>query len=239
MKIIAHRGASGEFPENSLLAFKKAIKQGCDGIELDVQFHQPSGEFILLHDYYVLINGQQTHINKLSIDELLNFDLGHQQKICLLTSALETISTHCLINIEVKFSAQGEQLEHEILRLKAVLEQAIANNIIKSEQLILSSFNHHALVHSSKLLPTIDTAALIACCPINYARFCATLNVKSLNLSIDCLNQELVTDAHLCGLEVWVYTVDEQDDIERCLSYGVNGIFTNYPKRAKNMLLAR
>ena len=53
MKVIAHRGASGEFPENSLLAFEEAIKQQADGIELDAQYHQASGEFVLLHDSYV------------------------------------------------------------------------------------------------------------------------------------------------------------------------------------------
>ncbi len=53
MQVIAHRGASGEFTENSLLAFEQAILQGCDGIEFDVQFHQASGEFILLHDSYL------------------------------------------------------------------------------------------------------------------------------------------------------------------------------------------
>ena len=49
MKIIAHRGASGEFPENSILAFEHAIIQQSDGIELDAQYHQLSGEFVLLH----------------------------------------------------------------------------------------------------------------------------------------------------------------------------------------------
>ena len=48
MKVIAHRGASGEYPENSLLAFEKAIEQKADAIELDARFHE-SSEFILLH----------------------------------------------------------------------------------------------------------------------------------------------------------------------------------------------
>lgn len=238
MKIIAHRGASGEFPENSLVAFQQAMKQGCDGIELDVQYHQPSGEFILIHDQHLVVNGQRFHINQLSLQQLLEFKPDLQRGICTLPSALQTISKQCLINIEFKSSVQGSELDQQITQLNNILAQAITDNIVNAEQLILSSFNHYAIESASLLLPRFATAALIASCPIHYAEFCQALKVSGLNLSIDCLNQEIVTDAHQRGLEVWVYTVDEPDDIKRCLSYNVDGIFTNFPKRSRKYLLS-
>ena len=53
MLVIAHRGASRRFPENSLLAFEQAILQAADGIELDVHFHPQSQQYIVLHDAYL------------------------------------------------------------------------------------------------------------------------------------------------------------------------------------------
>ena len=60
MLIIAHRGASGEFPENTQIAFEQAIAQHADGIELDIQFHAESSSWWLMHDLYVdkTTNGQ-------------------------------------------------------------------------------------------------------------------------------------------------------------------------------------
>ena len=79
MLIIAHRGASGEFPENTLLAFEKAIEQDCDAIELDAQWHQ-SGEFVLLHDSYVdKVSSEEGHFNDFTLDKLLKINLPQKQ----------------------------------------------------------------------------------------------------------------------------------------------------------------
>lgn len=233
MQIIAHRGASGEFPENTLLAFQQAIIQGCDGIEFDVQYHQASGEFILLHDQYLQYNGEKVHFNQLELSEILTTNADDKKSICTLSAALKTISTHCAINIEVKSAAQGEQLTLEMTQLKLIVEQAIIDKLISKEQLIISAFNHHALLSVATLLPEINTAALIACCPINYAEFCQPLKVKQLNLAIDCLNKEIINDAHARGLKVFVYTVDSLDQIKYCLNYKVDGIFSNFPLQVK------
>ncbi len=130
-------------------------------------------------------------------------------KICTLNQALECINGQCQINIELKSAAQGAQLLDQIQRLSHLLAQAKTQQLITYQQLIISSFNHHALLLVAEHLPEITTAALIACCPITYAEFCKKLNVKMLNLSIECLNPEIVNDAHLRGLQVWVYTVDK------------------------------
>ena len=238
MLVFAHRGASADAPENTLLAVKAALTQGCDGIELDVQYHQASGEFVLIHDRFVQYKGQQTHFNQLSITELLNIESDPMHSICTLPTALDLIAGHCLINIEIKSSAQSTQLTQEITQLKKIIQQAKIARGILDRHLVISSFNHSALISVATLLPDVQTAALIACCPVDYAKFCQALNVSQLNLSIDCLNQEIVADAHSRGLKVWVYTVDGIDDIKLCKEYGVDAIFTNFPQYSNQRLLA-
>ena len=247
MKIIAHRGASGEFPENSLLAFEQAILQGCEGIEFDVQYHQPSGEFILLHDSYLIRTKKSTntdachqekvHFNQLSLADLTDTSITGKYRLCTLVDALHCINQQCLINIELKSAAQGLQLADEIQKLKSLLKQLQLNKIIAYQQVIISSFNHHALIQTKKHLPTINTAALIACCPVDYAEFCQKLNVSMLNLAIDFINPEIIHDAHSRGLQVWVYTVDHPAQIKQCLQYQVDGIFTNFPARSREIML--
>ncbi|UUO23402.1 glycerophosphodiester phosphodiesterase [Colwellia sp. M166] len=232
MLVIAHRGASGEFAENSLLAFQQAILQGCDGIEFDVQFHQASGEFILLHDSYLYNGAAKVHFNQLPLAELISA----RYNICTLNQALKCINTQCLINMELKSVAQGTQLANEMQMLIALLRNAELNNEITYSQIIISSFNHHALTYAVEHLPKITTAALIACCPIDYAKFCIKLKVKLLNLTIDCLNTEIVNDAHRRGLKVWVYTVDNPEQIKQCLQYQVDGIFSNFPHRSRQVI---
>ena len=127
MKIIAHRGASGEFPENSLLAFEQAILQGCDGIEFDIQYHQPSGEFILLHDSYldrVTESGaeEKVHFNQLSLAALTDISTNGKYRLCTLTDALHCINQQCPINIELKSATQGEQLADEMQKLETLLQ---------------------------------------------------------------------------------------------------------------------
>jgi len=245
MKVIAHRGASGEFAENSLLAFEQALIQGCDAIEFDVQFHQPSSEFILLHDSYLKIkdsngdNGKEkVHFNQLPLDELIHTSPNAKYNICTLEQALECINIQCQINIELKSATQGAQLANEMRKLEAVIQHAQARKLITFQQLVISSFNHHALAYVANYLPEITTAALIACCPINYAEFCQQLKVSMVNLSIECLNPEIINDAHRRGLKVWVYTVDHPDQIKQCLDFQVDGIFTNFPLRSRQIISA-
>ncbi|MGB2741814.1 MAG: glycerophosphodiester phosphodiesterase [Cognaticolwellia sp.] len=248
MKIIAHRGASGEFPENSLLAFEQAILQGCDGIEFDIQYHQPSGEFILLHDSYLNrteessdeegFSKEKVHFNQLSLTDLTDMSTKGKYRLCTLADALQCINQQCLINIELKSATQGLPLADEMQKLEQLIQQLKLDGVIAYQQIIISSFNHHTLLHTKKYLSAVNTAALIVCCPVDYAEFCKKLKVNMLNLAIDFINPEIINDAHSKGLQVWVYTVDHPAQIKQCLQYQVDGIFTNFPARSREVMLA-
>lgn len=238
MKIIAHRGASGEYPENSLLAFEKAIEQGADGIELDAQYHVASGKFVLLHDSYLdkTTNGKGD-LNRLTLDELKALDLGHNEKLVTLPQALAAINGRVFVNIELKtVRCSSQNLQDIIAELNHVLTVAIQENNFSLEQFVISSFDHHLLSVCKQHIKQLRTAALIAHRPIDYSDFAKTLEVSGINPDIDCIHQCLVDDAHQQSLSVWVYTVDRREDIEHCLTIGVDGIFTNFPRKSRDLL---
>lgn len=238
MKIIAHRGASGEFPENSLLAFEQAILQEADGIELDVHFHNPSQQFIVLHDQYLdEITNAKGQINQYSLDELTQLPLGQEQKLLTLSQALATIAGRTLVNIEVKSACSDKSiLNLHLSALKLQINQAIEHHGFSSRQFVISSFNHHFIKQSKIKLPKYTTAALIAHNPLDVACFANELKCKAINPAIECLDQAFVTKAHQLGLEVWVYTVDRKEDIDICQQIKVDAIFTNFPKKVRNYL---
>ncbi|MFT5529060.1 MAG: glycerophosphoryl diester phosphodiesterase [Alteromonadaceae bacterium] len=237
MKVIAHRGASGEYPENTLLAFSEAIKQLADGIELDIQYHY-SNNFVLLHDNDLqkTTNGKGS-VNDYSLGDLQQLDAGLGEFIPTLHQALELINGDCFVNIEVKTAVIDKA---SLLKIITLLQRDVAHAInfhdFSWHQFIVSSFNHQLLAELKTLFPKLATATLVALCPLNYAQCAQQLKAISLNPSIEIVNQQLVDDAHQRGLNVWVYTVDIKEDIKKCLSYGVDGVFTNYPKQTKHYI---
>ena len=239
MKIIAHRGASGDFPENSLLAFEQAIYQKADAIELDIHFHQASGQFIVLHDQYLDNTTKiQGKYDQYPLSVLTRLSLGQNQQLVTLEQALAKIAGRTLVNIEMKsFSCDKDVIKIELEQLKLVLESMICSHHFSITQFVLSSFNHTIVFLAKAIIPHIKTAALIAHCPFDHAAFSTSLKCDFINPSIECINESLVKDAHQKGLKVWVYTVDRIEDIKRCLTLNVDGIFTNFPETTRKWIV--
>ncbi|REL37040.1 glycerophosphodiester phosphodiesterase [Thalassotalea euphylliae] len=238
MLVIAHRGASGEYPENTQIAFEQAIAQQADGIELDIQFHAETGTWWLMHDLYVdkTTNGQG-QLQTLPNTQLAKLRTKDNQPILQLAQALKIINGACVVNIEVKIAnGNATELAHIAKHLTAELHLVVKQGIYDWPKLLISSFNHSFLAALKQQQQTLAIGALIAHCPYDLAASAQSLNAKSINPSIDCLNKELVDDAHQRGLAVWVYTVDRPQDLAFCAQIGVDAIFTNYPARTQQYL---
>ena len=75
---------------------------------------------------------------------------------------------------------------------------------------------------------------MTACYPLDYAKFAEQLNAYSVHLDVDFISVNFVKDAHQRGLKVFVYTVDELEDIKAMKALGVDGIFSNFPTTTKS-----
>jgi glycerophosphoryl diester phosphodiesterase len=170
MLVIAHRGASAVEPENTILAIEAALNAGAGAIEFDVQgvVHNGSIELVALHDRFLerSTNGRGRVIDH-NFQSLRALNAGKQQKIPTLWEKLQVISSHhhqCLVNIELK-------TENSLLPALATMMRAVKELKFSWEQFLLSSFYHPLLVTAKQRLPQLKTAALIAHCPLDYARF--------------------------------------------------------------------
>lgn len=146
------------------------------------------------------------------------------------------------MNIEIKsaslYSEQHPkgQVEQVLQAIDAIVRKLVAQELYSWQQLSISSFNHHVLQKARNLIPEINLGALSASCPVNYATFAKELSATSVNLAIDCINQDMIDHAHSQGLFVWVYTVNTPEDIKWCMSLGVDGIFTDFPKQSRQVI---
>ncbi len=228
MLIFAHRGASGVEPENTLRAISAALDAEVDGIEIDI--YQVDGKLFVIHDRWLhrttTGKGQIFHH---SYEHLRSLDAGKGEAIPTLDEMLTLVAGQCTINIELKGVS-------DINLLFSYLDDAITTSKLRAENILLSSFNHHLLDNIKQQRPEFFLGALIACYPLEYAKFAEQLNAYSIHINVNFISQHFVADAHKRGLKVFVYTVDEFEDIDAMKALGVDGVFSNFPAQAKKYL---
>ena len=228
MLIIAHRGASTLAPENTLKAFTLAFEQQSDGIEFDTYQHDDA--IMVFHDKTL---GRTTNgsgfLLQTSLADLKQLDAGEGEVIPTLEEVLATVPDGALCNIEVKHLRNAEAWVQDVKR-------AVEDAQINPNSLLISSFNHHWLAEISALWPQVAIGALTATYALD-ATYCARqLKAKSINIELDVVNADFVNAAKQEGLDVYVYTGDEPEDMLQLKLWGVTGIFTNVPEIAKRVV---
>lgn len=223
MQIIAHRGASGLAPENTLKAIRLALALGAGTIEIDVQL--ADGELWVFHDRRLerCTDGDGV-LTAQSRAYLASLNAGEGEGIPTLWQVMEAIAGQAELHIELK----GAQTADEVARLTRRAEAELG---FAPAQWVVSSFHHPELARFAALRPDIRLGALTSTIPLTLAKFAAELGAWSLNCDVDFVDQSLVQDAHDRGLKVLVYTVDEPADQAMLAAIGVDGIFTNRPDR--------
>ncbi|MFQ2191013.1 glycerophosphodiester phosphodiesterase [Aeromonas jandaei] len=223
MQIIAHRGASGLAPENTLKAMAKALELGAPAIEIDVQ--AADGELWVFHDRRLerCTNGKGV-LTEQSRSYLEQLDAGEGEIIPTLWQVMSLIDGSCELHIELKGANTADAV--------ATLTKRAENELgFTANQWVVSSFHHPELARFATLRPDIRIGALTANLPLELAQFAEQLGAWSINCDVDFIDAALVDDAHRRGLKVLVYTVDHLADQQQLAAMGVDGIFTNRPDR--------
>ena len=228
MLIFVHRGASADAPENTLLAIDQALIQQADGIEIDV--YQLGNELVVIHDRWVsrTTNGNRL-LSDYTLEQLQTLDAGQGQFVPTLWQVLQQVQGQCLMNIEIKGV-------HDLSLVNQCINKAVSQLNFKPEQFIVSSFNHHILAAFRNIAPAIKIGALTGSNPLNHAYFAQQLQAYSVNVDASFIDQAFVKDAHIRGLKMFAYTVDEPEDLLRLQAWGVDGVFCNGPAAARIVL---
>lgn len=235
---IAHRGFSGMYPENTMLAFREAMKAGCHGIETDVQMSK-DGVLVICHDELLDRTSNGTGLLKdYTYDELLNFDFGIKfspefqgEKIPTLEELLQFAKeNHIFLNLELKnglFPYNGIE--------KKVIELIYKYDF--KDSVILSSFNHFSMIKCKDIDSSIKTGLLYEGTFVDIEKYCKNIGADALHPQyFSLLDAELTKKIQDEGIMINTYTVNHEIHMEALLDLKVNAIITNYPDKLSKIM---
>lgn len=222
---LAHRGASGHAPENTLAAFKKAVKLGADWIELDV--FAVENELVVIHDNRLERTTNGTgNVTDRSLAYLRGLDAGNGQRIPLLPEVLELTARQIKINIELKGPDTA-------VPVTSLVETYVKDHGWRYEDFLVSSFDHRQVKEAKMRCPALPVAPNITGVPLGLDRLAAELAPFSIHVDADFVTAALVADIHRLGCPAFIFTANTDDEIERLRNLGADGVFTNFPERVK------
>ncbi|RLV58543.1 glycerophosphodiester phosphodiesterase [Parashewanella curva] len=229
LTVFAHRGASGYEPENTLKAFATALEQGATSFELDV--YNVEDQLVVFHDENLK---RLTEIDKAIADTSLNELSGltvRGERIPTLIDVLALLKG-CEVNIELK----GPNTYQPLIDLYPSLEQEFG---FTPSELLISSFDHQALLQVRQALPNVRIAPLYHEFPDTFNQVIDALQPDAIHVSLNMLKQNPKKLEQLQAItKVHVFTVNEKDDINTVLDLGLAGIFCDYPDKALEWIKA-
>jgi glycerophosphoryl diester phosphodiesterase len=238
--IFAHRGSKNHAPENTLAAFRLAVTQGAPAIELDAKL-SADGEIVVFHDRTLdrTTNGTGKLQDK-PLAALKELDAGSHfspafrgEPIPTLAEVFEAVGGVVFINIELtNYAAPKDQLPDKVAQL------VVDFNL--QESIMFSSFNRFALQRARELLPKVPCGLLalpgLLGAPARSWLGRKLVAYQALHPAMRDTTPKLVNEVHQRGHRVHVYTVNKRPDMLRLFQYGVDGIFTDDPPLAFDVL---
>ncbi|SDQ14537.1 glycerophosphodiester phosphodiesterase [Virgibacillus salinus] len=229
----AHRGSLTEAPENTLPAFKKAIRHGTKALELDVQLSKDN-HLVVCHDHKFSRFNKDVEglIKDYSIEEIKQIDIGSafgDEYIGVTLPTLEEVLKICppdlLLNIEIK----------NIPVIYDGIEQILLDTLHEHDRLknlVISSFDHVALKKVQEINSNIQLGMLFYYRILNPWDYANTsgLNISSIHPNQVYVDQTFVQECKQNGYSVYPFTVNNVGRYEELLEYGVDGVFSNEPE---------
>jgi len=220
--VIAHRGASGYEPENTLRSVEKALELGADMVEVDVHVSR-DGYIVVIHDARLerTTNGKG-YVKDLTLEELKKLDAGLGEQIPTLEEVIQLVKGKARLVVEIKVPGTEKRVLQEI-----------KENRLEDEALI-TSFYHPVIRWVKELNPNVQAGVIIASRPVKPAQLAIDAKANALFPKYTFVDQEMVLVAHKNNLVVYPWTVDTLSEINPLIKMGVDGIVTNKPSILKS-----
>lgn len=235
-KVWAHRGASAYAPENTMEAFRLAVEQKADGVELDVQLSK-DGRLVVLHDETIdRVSDGRGYVRDYTLEELKQFHFSKthpeytQARIPGLAEVYELLRpTGMEINVEIKtgiFFYPG--IEEKLYELEKQMGM--------QGKIIYSSFNHYSVMKMKKLDPAARVGLLYGDGFCDVPGYAARLGADALHPALYNLQYEgFLSDCRKHDLRLHVWTVDDEAAMRRLIDGGIDAIITNRPDVARRI----
>lgn len=237
MKNFAHRGFCGKYPENTMLAFRKAIETGVDGIELDVQLTK-DGHVVIIHDETVnrttngtglVVDYLLEDLQKLDASSIYTGQMGFNP-VPTLREYFELVKDYPLVtNIELKTGInQYPGIEEKVLEL--------IREFKLEDRIIISSFNHHSVMRMKQMAPDLVYGFLADTWILDAGAYTMSYDVPCYHPSVHMMTQEIVDELKANGRVINVWTVNKEEQIRDLYNKGIDCVIGNFPDLTAKVL---
>lgn len=232
--VIAHRGASGHAPENTLAAFQRAVELGATFIETDLRVTR-DGRFVAVHDDTLDRTTNGSGEVEFTLDELQRLDAGlwfdrdfMGERIPTLAQILEFSSAHDVVfYLELKY------------RAVTGMDHALAAALRKAQnagRIVVISFDPDTLAPLRRIEPSIMLGLLVEDGDASCIQAAQGLGARQLCPRSSLVTPELLDQAHQVDLKVATWTVNSAAAMRSMISAGVDGIMTDFPDRLRAII---
>ena len=236
-KNFAHRGFSGKYPENTMLAFEKAVEIGADGAELDVQLTK-DGEVVIIHDETIdrttdgkgyVVDYNYEELSKFNASYIYTGEMGFN-KIPTLKEYFELVKDLDFVtNIELK-TGINQYLGIEEKVYKLIKEYKLEKKVI------ISSFNHFSVLRMKKIAPELKCGFLSEDWIIDAGAYTASHGIECFHPRFNNLIPEVVEELKKNNIEINTWTVNKEEDIKDLINKGIDILIGNYPDLVKKII---
>jgi len=231
LTIFAHRGASLEAPENSLSAFRRAGEMHSDFVELDVQ-ESSDGVVVVVHDSDLMkVGGSPLKIWEATAEQLRAVDIGTRvgprfagEHIPTLAEALAACKGVTRVDIELKYYGHNQRLEERVVELVEAAGM--------QDQIVTMSLSRPMVEKMKRLRPEWTSGLLSA----KALGDLSGVSADFLAVEKSMATRRFVRVAHRAGKKVYPWTIDDPSRMIRLLGLGVDGLITNRPDVAREVL---
>ena len=234
--VIAHRGVSGSYPENTLSAFQAAIDIRAEMVELDISTSK-DGIPVTVHDRTVdRTTDFEGDVQSFSLEELKRMEVGawfseefRGEEFPTLKNSLELMKDKIAVNIEIKTEAVSDETEGGVVD-KAL---QVVKDLDMTSSVIFSSFDYRVMEQLNVLDPKMAKALLYEAsqsAELLPSELVQKYKVDIFNCSYKQLSEEWINDLQKHKIPYFVYTVNEPELMRELIEKGVSGIFTDFPK---------
>ncbi|WP_448915246.1 glycerophosphodiester phosphodiesterase family protein [Eubacterium ramulus] len=232
VEVTAHRGYSAVYPENTIPAFKGAIQVGADWAELDVQ-QTADGEVIVMHDSNLKrTTGLDKEVWQVTWDEIKDLDNGswfdkkyQTVRIPTLEEVLKVCRGKIHLNIEIKPSGHDKDLEEQVAKLLKKYHMR--------DTCVVSSLKYDSLRKIKEADDSIETAYITS---VSYGNFTNLEYADGYSVESTLLSKSFVNKAQKAGKQIYVWTVNSEERLEKVVGMGIDNVITDDPVMAKELI---